>query len=201
MKKPAIFMTILTLFYSSFVFSQKEEEIVDYKNFDTAFVKELLLNAINQYRSGFNLTPFKVDAVSTDFAEYDASYVCQNTFHKHSNDLNFFYYYDIPHQGILLKDPLERVNYFSSLRRVNRKLFTCINSSGFCREGFLESYSTFAIGTLVTWLQANDGYDKILQFNAECEEYIGIGISYKELISSKQAGYEVYVNVALTTDW
>ena len=59
---------------------------------------------------------------------------------------------------------------------------------------------TFAIGTLVSWLQANDGFDKILQYNTEGEELLGIGISYKPIVSPTQKGYEVYVNVVITTD-
>ena len=198
--KNLIILLVVTLVFSNQSFAQKQEEIVDYTNFDTLFAKQLLLDEINRYRATLNLTSMKLDSVSTDVAEYEASYVCQNTFHKHSDELKFFYFYDIPHNGILLKTPLERLDYFSSIRRVNRKLFTCINSSGFNREGFFETYSTFAIGTLVSWLQANDGFDKILQYNTEGEELLGIGISYKPIVSPTQKGYEVYVNVVITTD-
>lgn len=191
----------INVFFSNFIFGQKEFEIVHYDNFDTSLIKVLMVKEINKYRAKYNLSPMQFDTVTDEMAQYDASYVCENTFPSSIEEMNFFYYFDIPHQGILLRSPYDRLDYFSGLRRVNRKLIRCINMLGVSYDWFTETYKNFAETTVLNWLQS-DFYDyaSVLRYEAEDIELIGVGVSFKRMEGGEQPGTEVYINVVISSD-
>ena len=195
-------LLILVLIMSNSIFAQKEKELVDYTNFDTSLTKELLVREINRFRAKHNLKPFVMDSTTEKVAQYDASYVNETLFPKSYEEMDFNYFHNIPFEGVLLKTPNDRMDYFSSLNRVNRRLFYCMNTTGFSRSDFTETYYNFAITTLLTILQTYDqNFDEVLKYNnSDGEEFVGIGISFKEMIGGVQKGYEVYVNIAISTD-
>ena len=197
-----LLILLLTLLISSnLVLAQKETELVDYNNFDTSLVKELLLREINRFRTKNNLTPMKFDSTTTNIAQYDADYVNTLFFPKSFDEMEFTYYHTQQFQGLLLITPNERMDYFSSLSNVNRKLFHCIHSKGFSYEGFNETYYNFAITTLLTWLESDDfDFKNVLKYDTDGDEFLGVGISFKQMVGGHQNGYEVYVNVAISTD-
>lgn len=196
-----IILLLVLIISSNTLLAQKEKELVDYNNFDTSLIKELLVREINRFRAKHNLTPMKLDLTTDNMAQYDAEYV--NTFFspKSFDEMQFTYFHNSPYEGILLHSPYDRIDYFSSLNRVNRRLFYCVYSTGFSYEGFKETYYNFAITTLLTWLQS-DEYDveNILKYDTDGEEFVGVGISFKEMMGGVQNGYEVYVNLAISTD-
>ena len=193
-------MTILLLFVSNFLFAQSQFDVIDYNNLDTNLLQELVINQINKFRAKNNLTPFKFDSVSYKAAEYQSSYLVQNSMAKSRRDIVFNYYNELPHKGILLNTPWDRLEYFSSLERVNRRLLNSINITSFSPVDMFETYEIFAMGSLETWLSTPGTIRETLLFEGDGEELIGASISFREVQLGSEKGFEIYMDVVITTD-
>jgi hypothetical protein len=193
-------LIIILSFVVTLTFGQKEYENVDLTNLDTMYLKTSLIDKINKFREKQGVPPLIPDFASHQTVDYQTSCVVENSTAKSEDEIVYYYSHNYYHKGLVLETVEKRLDHFSTLSNVKRKLVSCCSLPMFYDSVELETFNLFTMTSLIIWLEAKGGFRNLLLYNGEGNEYVGVGVAFREMESNGKKGYELHLDLIITTE-
>ncbi len=187
--KNLILISVLVLTTISSLFSQSPDDYIDLDSLNYSMIMDGILKDLNSYRKSYGLPELiykKVNHLASDYhTKYFVEYEEKNKIHSRV------------FQGVLLKTPQDRINYYS---RLMNEVPTDIKFR--CTHYTINNYQNILDDTYENYNKRIVNYVKgFSEFYDSDTKYIGVSVNIGNIdLDDGDIFYTIVTNVILTGD-